>query len=116
MCRAGRGRRAAPDARVDDLERDLCVPILPLGAIEAHGPHLPLHTDVIIAEAMATAGAERLAESGLHALLLPAVFLGTYAGHRLAARLGDGRVRLLILATLIASGLYAIWSTMVGGA
>lgn len=43
---------------VEALERDRCVPILPLGAIEAHGPHLPLHTDVIIAEAMATAGAE----------------------------------------------------------
>ena len=36
------------------------VAILPVGAIEAHGPHLPLETDVIIAEAMARAAAARL--------------------------------------------------------
>ncbi len=37
------------------------VAILPVGAIEAHGPHLPLETDVIIAEAMARSGAAKLA-------------------------------------------------------
>ncbi|HJR50276.1 MAG TPA: creatininase family protein [Gemmatimonadales bacterium] len=47
------------------------VAILPVGAIEAHGPHLPLETDVIIAEAMARAGAARLAARGLRALVLP---------------------------------------------
>ena len=31
------------------------VAILPVGAMEAHGPHLPLDTDVIIAQAMAEA-------------------------------------------------------------
>jgi len=49
------------------------VAVLPAGAIEAHGPHLPLATDVIIAEAMARAGADRLAARGLHVLLLPAL-------------------------------------------
>jgi creatinine amidohydrolase len=49
------------------------VAVLPLGAIEAHGPHLPLGTDVIIAEAMARAGAERLSRHGLEAVLLPAM-------------------------------------------
>ena len=34
--------------------------ILPIGAIEAHGPHLPLLTDVIIARGMAAAGARAL--------------------------------------------------------
>ena len=55
------------------LDRARAVAILPLGALEAHGPHLPLATDVIIAEAMATAGAERLAARGLEPLLLPAL-------------------------------------------
>lgn len=55
------------------LDRARTVAILPLGAIEAHGPHLPLATDVIIAEAMARAGAERLAARGLQPLLLPAL-------------------------------------------
>ena len=47
------------------------VAILPVGAIEAHGPHLPLETDVIIAQAMARTGAARLAARGLRVLLLP---------------------------------------------
>ena len=47
------------------------VAILPVGAIEAHGPHLPLETDVIIAQAMARAGAARLAARGLRVLVLP---------------------------------------------
>jgi creatinine amidohydrolase len=49
------------------------VAVLPVGAIEAHGPHLPLDTDVIIALAMARAGAERLAARGLRPVLLPPV-------------------------------------------
>ncbi len=47
------------------------VAILPVGAIEAHGPHLPLETDVIIARAMARSGAARLAARGLKAVILP---------------------------------------------
>lgn len=42
------------------LDPARAVAILPTGAIEAHGPHLPLETDVIIAEAMARAAAEQL--------------------------------------------------------
>jgi creatinine amidohydrolase len=45
--------------------------ILPVGAIEAHGPHLPLDTDVIIAQAMARAGAARLSARGSRVLVLP---------------------------------------------
>ena len=48
---------AWPD--VEALPRDRTVAILPAGAIEAHGPHLPLGTDLVIADAMARAGAER---------------------------------------------------------
>jgi creatinine amidohydrolase len=44
---------------------------LPVGAIEAHGPHLPLETDVIIAQAMARSGAARLAARGLKVVVLP---------------------------------------------
>ncbi|MGH7730331.1 MAG: creatininase family protein, partial [Candidatus Eiseniibacteriota bacterium] len=59
------------DAR--DLDRSRTVAVLPIGALEAHGPHLPLATDVVIAEAMARAGAARLARHGLGAVLLPAL-------------------------------------------
>jgi creatinine amidohydrolase len=54
-----------------DLDRARVVAILPMGAVEAHGPHLPLETDVIIGDAMARAGAERLAEAGYEPILLP---------------------------------------------
>ncbi len=52
-----------------DLER--AVAILPTGAVEAHGPHLPLSTDGIIAGAMAEEGARRMAARGFVSLLLP---------------------------------------------
>jgi creatinine amidohydrolase len=58
------------------IEREHAVAILPLGAMEAHGPHLPLGTDIVIAEAMARAGAERLATTGVDVVLLPAVPVG----------------------------------------
>jgi len=56
---------------VRDLSSEQTVAVLPTGAVEAHGPHLPLGTDIVIAEAMARAGAERLSARGLHVLLLP---------------------------------------------
>ena len=57
--------------QVRDLDLGRAVAILPVGAVEAHGPHLPLATDGIIAAAMATEGARRLAARGLSPLLLP---------------------------------------------
>ena len=56
---------------VRDADRATAVAILPVGAVEAHGPHLPLGTDVVIAEAMANACADVLAGQGLTALLMP---------------------------------------------
>lgn len=47
------------------------VAILPVGAVEAHGPHLPLETDVVIAQAMARAGAARLTTRGFRPVVLP---------------------------------------------
>ena len=65
------GARAWPEAR--DAWKRGAVALLPVGATEAHGPHLPLATDVVIAEAMARAGAERLKARGIEALLLPPI-------------------------------------------
>lgn len=56
---------------VRDLRGDEAVAILPVGAVEAHGPHLPLGTDVVIAEGMARACARRLAVEGVTAFVLP---------------------------------------------
>jgi len=62
-----------------DLDRGATVALLPVGAMEAHGPHLPLATDVIIAEAMARRCAEILSADGETVVLLPAVWT-THAG------------------------------------
>src|SRR5207244_4086730 len=67
---------------VRDLDRAKAVAILPVGAVEAHGPHLPLATDVIIAETMARAAAARLATHGYDAVLLPPL---TYTAAEFAA-------------------------------
>ncbi len=47
------------------------VAILPCGATEAHGPHLPLSTDVIISETMAARALPALAARGVTAAVLP---------------------------------------------
>jgi creatinine amidohydrolase len=68
------------------LQAGRTVAILPTAAIEAHGPHLPLGTDIVIAEAMARAGASRLAARGLDVLIAPtlpvapAPFAAAFAG------------------------------------
>jgi creatinine amidohydrolase len=71
---------------VRGLDASRTIAILPTGALEAHGPHLPLATDVVIAEAMAREGAVRLADRGFEVLLLPAMpyapapFAASFAG------------------------------------
>lgn len=47
--------------------------LLPVGAVEAHGPHLPLSTDIVIAERAAELAAQRLAADGRRALVLPPI-------------------------------------------
>lgn len=49
------------------------VAMLPCGATEAHGPHLPLCTDVIISESMAQRALPALSERGIAAAILPAL-------------------------------------------
>ena len=63
------------------------VAILPVGAIEAHGPHLPLLTDVIIARGMAMSAARAMEARGIeHVLIAPplqlssAGFAASFAG------------------------------------
>lgn len=49
------------------------VVLLPVGATEAHGPHLPLGTDVFLSEELAARAQRRLAERGTPSLLAPSL-------------------------------------------
>ena len=50
-----------------------CVAILPCGATEAHGKHLPLNTDVVISDGVAAYALPALEESGVAAFVLPSL-------------------------------------------
>lgn len=60
-------------SEVQDRLQDRPVALVPVGATEAHGPHLPLSTDTLIAEEAAQRGATRLKAHGVSCLILPPV-------------------------------------------
>jgi len=62
---------------VRDCETDLAV--VPVGSTEQHGPHAPLGTDVLTAEAIADAAVERLDREVVRA---PAIPVGIAEEHR----------------------------------
>ncbi len=71
---------AAPSARLADWTSARAATalggataLLPVGAVEPHGPHLPLGTDVILAEEVARRAAVRLARGGVSAIVAPAI-------------------------------------------
>jgi creatinine amidohydrolase len=66
-------------AELREMGEDAVV-ILPVGAVEAHGPHLPLQTDVIIARAMAASGALALEASGFADVVVAPPLQWTSAG------------------------------------
>jgi creatinine amidohydrolase len=58
---------------VEEALKERPIAILPVGATVAHGPHLPLNTDSIIATELAKRGAKKLKERGIHSIILPPV-------------------------------------------
>ncbi len=59
------------------LARDVAkVALVPVGSVEAHGPHLPLATDTLISAEVARRAGLALAERGFVALRAPAIAYG----------------------------------------
>ncbi len=59
------------------LDRNSTILLLPLGAVEQHGPHLPLGTDTMIAKAVCDAAAEQRSDT----FVLPPPWYGVSEHH-----------------------------------
>lgn len=64
--------------RGEASERTGSLVVIPVGAVEQHGPHLPVGTDIMLARAVAAAACERVPGS----LLLELLNFGCSAHHR----------------------------------
>jgi len=58
---------------VEHALKERPIALLPVGNTEAHGPHLPLATDTVIAIETARRTAVKLKQRGLHALIAPPI-------------------------------------------
>ncbi|HXK10180.1 MAG TPA: creatininase family protein [Vicinamibacteria bacterium] len=58
---------------IEQALKERPIALLPVGNTEAHGPHLPVATDTVIAVEMARRTALKLKQRGLHALIAPPV-------------------------------------------
>lgn len=65
---------------VASLDPSRAIAILPVGAIEQHGPHLPLATDILISEGILVAAAERVAPD-IDLIQLPSQSIGLSPEH-----------------------------------
>ncbi len=91
------------DKKIVAMDKTKAVVILPISLLEAHGPHLPLGTDFLIAEELSMALAEKLSEQRLAqpAIVLPVVPLGAGGIQRVGTLNHD---ELLIEQTIIEFG------------
>jgi len=67
-----------PEIR-ETAQQDNSICIVPIGSLEQHGYHLPTGTDTILVDAVATRGAERVADE-VPVLLTPPLWVG-YSPH-----------------------------------
>src|SRR5205085_10053246 len=65
-------------ARLESLRQSGRKPVAlwPVGAVEPHGPHAPLGTDILISVGMCERAADRLNSEGIPAVILPAMPFG----------------------------------------
>jgi creatinine amidohydrolase len=73
-------RRLRADQLREQAQRDAIV-ILPVAALEQHGPHLPVEVDSILGETVALRTARKAVAKGTPALVLPVLWTGLSEHH-----------------------------------
>lgn len=86
--------------------------LVPVGSTEQHGPHLPLHTDSVIAQSVARSAAERLAAGrpDRAVLLAPTIAYGASGEHADfpgTVSIGHEALRVLLVETVRSLSLWA---------
>lgn len=76
-------------SRLADVDRDQTVCVIPIAAVEQHGPHMPTGTDAILCGAVAEAVEANLSD---HVLLTPTLWLGASAHHLRLGSTFDSRL------------------------
>ncbi len=65
-----------PWTRLKQLAQDGAVALLPIGSTEAHGPHLPLNVDVLVAEEVCRRVSRRLSAHQISTVIFPSICYG----------------------------------------
>jgi len=117
------GRRAVRLAHVRSPELvGGALLVVPIGSIEQHGPHLPLSTDLVVAEHAAERAADELAagsdapEGGV--VLAPAVPYGSSGEHQGfpgTASIGREALRMVVIELVRSVSDWAAWTVFVNG-
>ncbi len=77
-----------------------CTALIPLGALEQHGPHMPLATDSLIVEALARSVAERVDRPVLVTPVIPAGLSDHHTGFAGTVSLTSGSLESVLIAFL----------------
>ncbi|WP_328663500.1 mycofactocin biosynthesis peptidyl-dipeptidase MftE [Streptomyces sp. NBC_00328] len=89
--------------------------LVPVGSTEQHGPHLPLSTDSVIAEAVATRAAARLPGPVLVAPTISYGNSGEHAGFPGTLSIGHEALKLVLTETVRSLALWASRTVFVNG-
>jgi len=73
-------RKLRADQLRREAERDAIV-LVPIAALEQHGPHLPVEVDTMLAEELARRTARKAVAAGEHVLVLPVLWTGLSEHH-----------------------------------
>lgn len=82
--------------------------VIPVGATEQHGPHLPLATDYFMAETVAFQAAKRAKDQGVQVLVTPTIWTG-YSPHHMDFS-GSITLRGETMINLLIDVIKSVWS------